>query len=190
MSAVAMTSEMDTSATLEILLPDRVAASELQALLAIAHYMYASAEWLGLAAKQPLGVAMADEEFVPSSETALQIMFLAIGTPNRLTLSGRLKGIAAVASVLTALIGVPLAGAEAYRTFAEGQKAQAEATKITEETALIKDQRMEAERLRREGRISEDSLRAKQEAPYVIGHYFKFAAPLLIEQDLQIEEQT
>jgi hypothetical protein len=185
----AMTSEIDRNATLEILLPERVTALELHALLGIAQFAYSSAEWLYLAARQPLGVEMPDEEFVPSPESTLRIMRLEIGTPNKLTLSGRLKGIAAVASLLAALIGLPVSGTQAYKNYAEGLKAQAEAAKIIEETEVIKEQRREAERLRREGRISEESLRSKQETPHILGQYFKFAAPLLINQELRVKEQ-
>jgi hypothetical protein len=190
MSTTLQPSEMSTTATLEIHLPVNVAAQELQALLAIAQFIYSSTEWLELAEQQQFGVPMPDEDYVPVADARLKIAHLEIGTPNKLTLSGRIKGITAIAALLTTLIGVPTAGALAYKTYEEGQRTRAETAKILEETELLKIQRRNAERLEREGRISDESLRSKNTAPDVLARYYSFAAPLLIKQKFTIRKQN
>jgi hypothetical protein len=178
----------NSEASLEIRLPETVAAQELQALLAIAQYVYSSELWLSLAENQPYGIPMPDEEYVPAMEDRLLIEHLEIGTPNKLTLKGRLEGITAVATLLTTLIGVPAAGITAYETYTQIQKNQAETAKILEETEMVRLQRQKAERLEDEGKITEQSRRYKEDAPYILAHYFSLAAPLLIEQDLNPKE--
>ncbi|MGQ0445127.1 MAG: hypothetical protein ACT4O2_08400 [Beijerinckiaceae bacterium] len=75
-----------------------------------------------------------------------------IGTPNRLRVKGKSKQLALVATFLTTVLGVPVAGTEAIKNYAEAQKAFVESDLIRLE---IKEK---AGRLYREGKISEKAL--------------------------------
>jgi hypothetical protein len=178
----------EIQAILELKLPDTVAAVELQALLAIAQFVYSSELWLAQAEEQEFGVPMPDEDFVPEVDDRLIIEFLEIGTPNKLTFKGRMQGIAAIATVLTTLIGLPTAGAVAYKTYAEAQKINAETEKILEETEILKLQRDKAQRLEKDGRITEESLRYKEHGPKFVAHYYTLALPLLVKQKLRAKK--
>ena|ERR1700730_565415 len=137
--------------TLDVRLGDQISVFELQALLAGIDTIYFSALWLELADSMPPGQAFPDT-YAPAPDENVWIAALEIGTPNRLRLKGKTKQLTLVATFLTTVLGVPVAGTEAIKNYAEAQKAFVESDLIRLE---IKEK---AGRLYREGKISNAAL--------------------------------
>src|SRR5205823_3507094 len=70
------------------------------------------------------------------AEDVLWIAELHIGTPNRLKLKGKMRHLVRVATLLTTILGAPIAATEAYKNFAEAQKNFAEEHKLRAEEAV------------------------------------------------------
>lgn len=140
--------------TLDVRLTDQISVFELQALLAGIHKIYFSALWLDLADSMPPGQVFPDR-YAPTPDEDTWIASLEIGTPNWLSLKGQTKQLALVATFLTTVLGVPIAGTEALRNYAEAQKAFVESD--LHRLEIVE----KAERLYREGKISEAALRHK-----------------------------
>lgn len=141
--------------TLDVRLTDQISVFELQALLAGIDKIYFSALWLELADSMPPGQIFPDA-YAPAPDENVWIASLEIGTPNWLSLKGQTKQIALVATFLTTVLGVPVAGTEALKNYAEAQKAFVESD--LHRLEIVE----KAERLYREGKISEAALRHKR----------------------------
>lgn len=144
--------------TLDIRLTDQIGVFELQALLGGIHKIYFSALWLELADSMPPGQAFPDA-YAPAPDEDLWVASLKIGTPNLLRLKGKTKQLALIATFLTTVIGVPVAGSEAIKNYAEAEKAFVESD--LHRLEIVE----KAERLYREGKISEFALRHKLNLP-------------------------
>ncbi|CAN7773155.1 hypothetical protein LJR175_007625 [Variovorax sp. LjRoot175] len=140
--------------TLDVQLADQISVFELQALLAGVDKIYFSALWLELADSMPPGQIFPDA-YAPAPDKNVWIAALEIGTPNWLSLKGQTKQIALVAAFLTTVLGIPVAGTEALKNYAEAQKAFVESD--LHRLEIVE----KAERLYREGKISEAALRHK-----------------------------
>jgi hypothetical protein len=144
--------------TLEILLAEQISVFDLQALLAGIHKVYFYTLWLDLAELAQPGQVFPDF-YMPNPDEELWISVLEIGTPNLLTLKGKRKNLTAVAVFLTTVLGAPIAGTEAWKNYAEAQKAFVESDLHRVE---IIDK---AAKLYEGGKISEDALRRKLALP-------------------------
>ena len=190
MTTMFPSTEASDMGTLEIRLPERVGARELQAFLALMNETYLATERLALATQSAPGSLSSEEIASLPRSASLQIEYLEIGTPNKITLAGSVKGLTAIVTLLTGIIGVPIAGAIAYKTFAEGQKTFAETLKIIEETEVIKSQRLETEKLHKQGRVPENMVLLQGETVHMLAFELRRAAPLLLLQELHVERRT
>jgi hypothetical protein len=190
MSLIPSVLPISSSATLELKLAIHVGAPELQALLALVNDAYVAAERLHLAEAGQIGALSEVEVIYLPEGLRLQVRKLEIGTPNKITLAGSVKGLTAVATLLTAVIGVPISAATAYKTFAEGQKAHAEAVKIIEETEVIKQQRLRVKQLQERGNAPENLVVLSEESAHMLAFNLASASKLLVPQELGLAEQT
>ncbi len=85
-----------------------------------------TALWLELADLMPPGQFFPDA-YAPAPDEDVWVASLEIGTPNLLTLKGRAKELALVATFLTSVLTVPVVGTEALKNYTEAVKNYAEA---------------------------------------------------------------
>ena len=132
--------------------------------------IYFTALWLELADLMPPGQFFPDA-YAPAPDEDVWVASLEIGTPNLLTLKGRAKELALVATFLTSVLTVPVVGTEALKNYTEAVKNYAEAEEASAEAGVhIIDIVEKAVKLYEKGKISEDALRHKLKLPDELVH--------------------
>jgi len=143
--------------TLELALVEEVPALQLGRLLSTLESVYVASLWLGRA-EESSGFL---EDYWLADDDILWIEQLEIGTPNKLKLRGKTQGMVAVVAFLGSVLGLPVAATEAYKNYAEAQKAFVEKDwvriQIVEKAQqLLNEQRISDDGFQRITRLAED----------------------------------
>ena len=145
--------EMQQAGTLQLELAALITADQLQGILALCERIYSDALRLRRA-EQASDEGPFPGFFSPTEDEELWINRLEIGTPNFLELFGQADALTSVATYLSALIGTPVALGKTADYIAHARKTWIEGT--------LKKKAME---LYRKGKITEITLKQKEELP-------------------------
>jgi len=130
-------------------LAKNVSASELGGLLSGLGDYYTESEYVDSLASGTAWSDIGNGEF-GRIQVSLEILYLQIGTPNVLKVKGVGKHVLSLAAILTAVLGVPVAGMEAFKSYEEARQTEVH-TQVEE-----LDLREKALRLFKNGTISAD----------------------------------
>lgn len=140
---------------LELALVEHVSAVGLKDLLSALELFYNATLWLHRASESEEADPYPDN-FSPTDDDVLWVEHLEIGTPNKLRVKGKASGVVRLVAFLGSALALPVAATEAYKNYAEAQKAIVEARLV--EVEIIE----KSLKLRDDGRISHAACERQQ----------------------------